>query len=629
MPRQLTILDINNKNFWLEVKSIHTQTATHPLSLEDWELLSQATQKITPKTLTALQLVIILQNPLEDYATKLKKVKSAKVLEKMWRNLNNNQFPLYWITEPVFAFLCQYFTKDSWLHPSRMDNILRHMIKPHSDSNAVQLGALYYLWLLKYATPRIKKQLNTKETKYKCWLAVATIPNVNLTDYFTPAQIAKFWTQIKNNFLISDLNLSYEETHFYKCHHLELDQVVQSQKAPLELFSPLFMDTHQHSVDYTCIKFIRTCPNQPVREFLAEHFDTKSPKLINYLTSEVKSLANFLKFKPFLNKLKVLVENDWNLIWQILDSGSGTPNLPQLLADYDSVNNFKKLLTPIQWVIILKEISQAQQNLNSNEVEDLIREFKDTLRMVTNCAKDDENPLISKLHQLFRFNDYNTVAKLHEKVITLYNQVKQKEYPLNISSWLPDLEPNLLSLPNLEVIMPQTNTEMIIWGQKLNICVGSYAPDVQEGRTLVLGVKEQGAIKYCLEISTQGRLVQFKGKNNQSAPEALMNLAHQWITQSKTMFTQMEARKNLARYTKLQTETQKTLNHAELLKPSFPTFWKSINLLTQIINHNPAEKFPPRILLDTTNLFGFLNRYLPGLLEFLKSIPHCIILFMM
>lgn len=572
--------EFNSLNDLDKLKYVLTKVNWSSFNKDQWEFINSVTEDISHQYIKPPHLVSILINPNLSYENKYKRLHKTKALKNLWRNLNSNQYPQFWINEPAFEFLCTYFQNQSWTHCGRIDNVSHHLIKPRQDWDYFQTNAYYFALLLKYFPD--KSKIKTEESAYDYFLQISAITDFDLTSVFTNQQIKSFNKKTHQEIIkaIKQGRLPNRE-HFpyYLAHCKEIDKEFKTAKAPLELFSPLFANTTLKNWSMTAIEVSNNMPNLPVKEWIQEEFGNKSSNLINFLSNDIKCLENFIHFRRVFQIIEDLIGKDWNLIWQLLETGNHTSyqDIYSYLSNLEP--SVRQLLTPSQWVVILTEFFLNPKN----------HDLYDISKMVYQCQKPDgTNPLVAKLHELCRFNDYNTIEKLHEKVIILYNQASQKEYPLKIEEWFPELKDKLLSLPKLEVVIPQTNTDMIIWGQRLNICVGSYAQDVKNQQTLVLGVKELGQIKYCVEFNLQGHLVQFKGKHNESAPENLRTLACAWVKELSPSFLKLhEDKKNRLKIQWLQ-EIQTANKSLEFTFESMPLINKIFNCIYSLVDKNPV-----------------------------------------
>ena len=75
---------------------------------------------------------------------------------------------------------------------------------------------------------------------------------------------------------------------------------------------------------------------------------------------------------------------------------------------------------------------------------------------------------------------------------------------------------------NHKIVMPETAGDLVVWGTALDNCIGNgtYVSRAALGRSLLLGVADsEGQIRYAVEISPTGALVQAKGVRNDVMPK--------------------------------------------------------------------------------------------------------------
>jgi hypothetical protein len=70
----------------------------------------------------------------------------------------------------------------------------------------------------------------------------------------------------------------------------------------------------------------------------------------------------------------------------------------------------------------------------------------------------------------------------------------------------------------LRIAVPRSRAELSAWGQHLRNCVGSYEAAWASGLSLIIGVKVDEVLTYCLEVTPQGRVRQFLGARNRPVP---------------------------------------------------------------------------------------------------------------
>jgi hypothetical protein len=71
-----------------------------------------------------------------------------------------------------------------------------------------------------------------------------------------------------------------------------------------------------------------------------------------------------------------------------------------------------------------------------------------------------------------------------------------------------------------DLTLPRTPTELATWGRLLGNCLGSYATAVAHGASIVVGVRDRGALVAAFEVRG-GRLTQVLGAGNRPAPRPL------------------------------------------------------------------------------------------------------------
>lgn len=70
----------------------------------------------------------------------------------------------------------------------------------------------------------------------------------------------------------------------------------------------------------------------------------------------------------------------------------------------------------------------------------------------------------------------------------------------------------------LQLTLPRTVAELTEWGLQLRNCVGSFGPAVARGESTIIGVRRNGRLTYCLELTTRNEIRQFLGERNRQVP---------------------------------------------------------------------------------------------------------------
>ena len=75
----------------------------------------------------------------------------------------------------------------------------------------------------------------------------------------------------------------------------------------------------------------------------------------------------------------------------------------------------------------------------------------------------------------------------------------------------------------LRLVLPRTTNELVAWGRTLHSCVGSFGSAVAAGRSILVGVEQDGTLSYCLEVAPDGTVRQFLGDRNAAVPRSVAN----------------------------------------------------------------------------------------------------------
>jgi hypothetical protein len=169
-------------------------------------------------------------------------------------------------------------------------------------------------------------------------------------------------------------------------------------------------------------------------------------------------------------------------------------------------------------------------NNNHLKLEENIEQIQDIHRMYyktkTNL-KNNENKTALYLHNIFK-NEPNKkelilnieethnylsflYSKLNTKEVNTILSLKEKEFEDELNTKIKEIDTN----NTFNFILPNSNTQMLYWGEKLNICVGSYFGKTS---TIVLGITKNNSIEYCLELTING-ISQFRGRHNKPIKE--------------------------------------------------------------------------------------------------------------
>ena len=71
-----------------------------------------------------------------------------------------------------------------------------------------------------------------------------------------------------------------------------------------------------------------------------------------------------------------------------------------------------------------------------------------------------------------------------------------------------------LAVGDLRLSVPRSPSDLAFWGAELENCLAAYVAKIVRGDSWILGIRKVGQLKYALEISPLGGIVQFKGVRN-------------------------------------------------------------------------------------------------------------------
>lgn len=125
------------------------------------------------------------------------------------------------------------------------------------------------------------------------------------------------------------------------------------------------------------------------------------------------------------------------------------------------------------------------------------------------------------------------LRKAHDNAVKLFNQMKletqDREYKKRVKSVLK-LEKEV---DGYAIVAPKILNEIVAEGKALHHCVGgsNYIEQHKKGKTTILFIREKeypNTPLYTMEYK-QGRIVQIRGKRNQSPPEEVKQAADHWL----------------------------------------------------------------------------------------------------
>ena len=77
---------------------------------------------------------------------------------------------------------------------------------------------------------------------------------------------------------------------------------------------------------------------------------------------------------------------------------------------------------------------------------------------------------------------------------------------------------------DLELVLPRTPDELRAWGRMLGNCLGDFGAAVAEQRSVIVGVRQRGALVAAVELLPNLREVrQFLGVRNRVPPRSVVD----------------------------------------------------------------------------------------------------------
>lgn len=176
------------------------------------------------------------------------------------------------------------------------------------------------------------------------------------------------------------------------------------------------------------------------------------------------------------------------------------------------------------------ELSIGYKYLGANKFKNLLINqndgmwwVRDSLNMLQKLKENDDN---------YKVPNCKTFHELHEELNRDLKYIKNPIIKLPIPDKYKEFFDSNPEIDNYKIVWPESNYTMIDWGNKLNICVGSYADWVKQGNTAVFGLEKDGEIKYCVEVQKK-EIRQFRGKCNQDAPKELREALGKYLLDNK------------------------------------------------------------------------------------------------
>ena len=125
------------------------------------------------------------------------------------------------------------------------------------------------------------------------------------------------------------------------------------------------------------------------------------------------------------------------------------------------------------------------------------------------------------------------LVKAHDNAVKLLIQHKSEIEQRKFEKRLKSLARYERIIGGFHFRAPTTSGELIQEGKALSHCVGSarYTKDHASGKTTIIFIRKRSEPEksfYTMEYQS-GRIIQIRGKHNQSAPEEVQKAADEWL----------------------------------------------------------------------------------------------------
>jgi len=124
-------------------------------------------------------------------------------------------------------------------------------------------------------------------------------------------------------------------------------------------------------------------------------------------------------------------------------------------------------------------------------------------------------------------------------------RIKNKDRDIKHPQIAYDLGLNGEELGDYEIVLPTRTYELKDWGEQMHNCIGGYYYSIENGYSLIYGLKLNGQIQYGIELEPESKKIrQFRGKYNEDAPSELYDRLNKKIfekIQDKNLYNQNES----------------------------------------------------------------------------------------
>lgn len=237
------------------------------------------------------------------------------------------------------------------------------------------------------------------------------------------------------------------------------------------------------------------------------------------------------------------------------------------------------LLPAIGGLVFAKQkIDKFFKHIGESRTERVLKDIWDVASLEAglvshkfNYLRDTANQWNEKPDKILIPSDLRTLEALHDYVTIEYRKLSTDNFDLKFKDEVVAIDGIELE-GGLKLIIPKTNIELILWGQKMSNCIGSYGRQVNnsDGRQWLLGVHKDGALKYNIEVYNK-EIHQFYSYRNSPAD-----------LQDKVTVLKFLAEKELAKERDLisaLSELRRALDAGDIQPPIRPVRINGVNVI--------------------------------------------------
>lgn len=251
---------------------------------------------------------------------------------------------------------------------------------------------------------------------------------------------------------------------------------------------------------YDLMEYARTYIKRPQLELLAKNgfsYLYCEKRLFNLGVEKTKAIYKWLKE----NRLYTLENKPcYNFIREAIKLGYTGEEMREF-------NEIAEIQRQLQLVLLVnwglgKEINKYLKKQNCDATI-----YKDYLEASKKLNRDIENRGVLFPHNLM---------DQHDSVIKLVSDKKNKALNKKLKNVYATLKNYVCKKGEFEIVIPQKQSDLVMWGNKLHNCVGTlnYGERMGDGECIIIGVFLNNKIIECCELNKQHEIEQLRGDHN-------------------------------------------------------------------------------------------------------------------